>query len=61
MTIANRGAQPDAVVSATSDAAKVVELHEVKNEGGVMAMRPLSRFPLPAGGTAGDEARAATT
>ncbi len=38
-------------MSATSDAAKVVELHETRNEGGVMTMRPLSRFPLPAGGT----------
>lgn len=51
MTIANRGTAADAVVSATSDAAKVVELHEVRNEGGVMAMRPLERFVLPAGGT----------
>jgi hypothetical protein len=50
MTIANQGAQADAVVSATSEVAKVVELHESKNEGGVMTMRPLSRFPLPAGG-----------
>lgn len=51
MTIANRGAEADAVVSAASDAAGLVELHEVKNEGGVMAMRPLPRLPLPAGGT----------
>lgn len=51
MTIANRGAEADAVVSATSDAARIVELHEVKNEGGVMAMRPIPRMPLPAGGT----------
>ncbi len=51
MTIANGGAAADAVVSATSDAAKTVELHEVRNEGGVMAMRPLESFPLPAGGT----------
>ena len=51
MTISNRGPAADAVVSASSDAAKVVELHEVRNEGGVMAMRPLERFPLPPGGT----------
>jgi copper(I)-binding protein len=51
MTIANRGAQPDALVSATSDAAKVVELHEVRHEGGAMAMRPIPRMPLPAGGS----------
>lgn len=51
MTIANRGAEADAVASATSDAARIVELHEVKNEGGVMAMRPVPRLPLPAGGT----------
>lgn len=51
MTIANSGSASDAVVSATSDAAKTVELHEVRNEGGVMAMRPVERFPLPAGDT----------
>jgi hypothetical protein len=51
MTIANRGSQADALVSAASDAAKVVELHEVRNEGGVMAMRPIPSMPLPAGGS----------
>ena len=51
MTIANRGAQADALVSAASDAAKVAELHEVRNEGGVMAMRPISSMAIPAGGS----------
>jgi len=51
MTIANRGAEADALVSATSDTARIVELHEVKTEGGVMAMRPIPRMPLPAGGS----------
>lgn len=50
MTIVNQGSQPDAVVSATSDSAKLVELHETKSKGGVMTMRPLPRFPLPPGG-----------
>ncbi len=45
MTIANGGPTADALVSATSDAAKAVELHEVKNEAGVMAMRPLEVSP----------------
>ncbi len=51
MTVTNRGGEADALVSATSDAARIVELHEVKHEGGVMAMRPIPRMPLPAGGT----------
>lgn len=50
-TISNRGAEEDAVISATSDAARTAELHEVRSEGGVMAMRPVARMPLPAGGT----------
>lgn len=49
MIITNTG-PADAVTSATSDVARVVELHETRSEGGVMVMRPLERFPLPAGG-----------
>ena len=52
MTLSNSGSQADALVSAASDAAQTVELHEVKNEGGVMKMRPVSAIPVPAGGKA---------
>lgn len=50
VTLSNTGAQPDSLVSASSDAAQTVELHEVKNEGGVMKMRPVSTIPIPANG-----------
>lgn len=50
-TLSNGGAAADALVAAASDAARTVELHEVRHEGGVMAMRPVARMPLPAGGT----------
>ena len=52
VTLSNAGSQADALVSASSDAAQTVELHEVKNEGGVMKMRPVSAIPVPAGGKA---------
>ena len=52
VTLSNSGSQADALVSASSDAAQTVELHEVKNEGGVMKMRPVSAIPVPAGGKA---------
>jgi copper(I)-binding protein len=50
LTLDNKGSQADALVSASSAAAKSVELHEVKNEGGTMKMRPVQKIPLPAGG-----------
>lgn len=50
VTITNRGAAPDAVVAASSDAADKVELHETRNEGGVMSMHPLAKLEIPAGG-----------
>jgi hypothetical protein len=49
-TIANTGKEADALVSASSDASQTVELHEVKNEGGVMKMRPVPKIGLPSGG-----------
>jgi len=49
-TIANTGKEADALVSASSNASQTVELHEVKNEGGVMKMRPVPMIGLPAGG-----------
>lgn len=50
VTITNRAGHPDALVSATTDAAATVELHETVQEGGVMKMRPLPQFEVPAGG-----------
>lgn len=50
-TLSNRGTEADALVAAASDAARTVELHEVRHEGGAMAMRPVARMHLPAGGT----------
>lgn len=49
-TLRNTGRERDALVAAASDAAATVELHETANDGGVMRMRPLPRFEVPAGG-----------
>ena len=49
-TVSNSGAEADALVAASSDAAQTVELHEVINEGGVMKMRPVPKIAVPAGG-----------
>jgi copper(I)-binding protein len=50
VTITNTGGQADALLSASSDAAKTAELHETKNDGGVMKMRPVTKINVPAGG-----------
>ena len=51
VTIDNTGSQADAlVVGRRATAAQTVELHEVKNDGGMMKMRPVQKIPLPAGG-----------
>lgn len=39
------------LVAATSPVAKIVELHEMKVEGGMMRMAAVARLPLPAGKT----------
>jgi hypothetical protein len=51
MQLTNTGAQDRALVSATSDAAEVVELHTHKLEDGMMRMRQIARIDLPAGET----------
>jgi len=38
-----------ALVAAASPAAKIVEIHEMKMDGGMMRMRAVDRIPLPAG------------
>jgi hypothetical protein len=50
VTVPNRGGGSDALVGAATDAATSVELHETVHAGGVMKMRPLPRFEVPAGG-----------
>jgi len=50
VTVTNTGGQADALLSASSDAAQTVELHETKNDAGVMKMRPVTKIDVPAGG-----------
>lgn len=38
-----------ALVAASSPSAKFVEIHEMKNDGGVMKMKAIDRLALPAG------------
>jgi hypothetical protein len=51
MKISNRGTAADALVSATTEAAEAVELHETVHDAGVMRMRPRARLEIPAGTT----------
>ena len=46
-----RSAYDVSLVSASSPVAGVVEIHEMKMEGGVMRMSAISALPLPAGKT----------
>jgi len=51
VTIENFGSKPDRLLSATMEASKQVELHEMSLTDGVMRMRGLPNgIPLPAGG-----------
>lgn len=52
MTIRNPGAQADRLIKAESDAATVVELHNVANNNGVMSMFPVEAVEVPARGEA---------
>jgi hypothetical protein len=49
LTLSNKSAKPQALVSAQSPAAKTVELHTNVNEGGTMHMRRIERIEVPAG------------
>jgi periplasmic copper chaperone A len=52
VTIANNGKDADRFVSASSPAAKTVELHETVDDNGVMKMEPRPEgWEIPAGGT----------
>jgi periplasmic copper chaperone A len=49
MQIANHGSDA-ALVSASTDATKIVELHTHVNDNGLMRMRRIDKIDLPAGG-----------
>jgi copper(I)-binding protein len=49
--LVNAGKTPDALVSASTDAAGVVEIHETYQESGLSRMRPVTRIPIPPGKT----------
>jgi copper(I)-binding protein len=52
LTITNKGAAAERLVSFSTDLAAQPEVHEMTNEGGVMKMRPLTRgLVIPAGAT----------
>ena len=52
LTIENAGSEPDRLVSASSPAAKTVEIHEMQEVDGAMRMRPLAGgLAIPASGT----------
>lgn len=52
MTIVNKGTSPDRLIAAASPMANMAELHETKNENGVMTMSPVPVLEIPAGGKA---------
>ncbi len=53
MVIKNSGTTEDALVSVTTPAANIVELHETKDDGsGQMMMSPVEAIVVPAGGMA---------
>lgn len=50
MTVTNGGSADDRLLSASTDVAQVVEIHEMKDVNGVMKMSPLpDGLPIPAG------------
>lgn len=52
MLLVNSGDTADALISAATDAADVVELHTVIMENNVMRMRPVEQIEVPANGEA---------
>ncbi len=50
VVVENAGATPRAIVSAATDAAEKVELHEMKSDGGMMRMSPVKQIEVPAKG-----------
>jgi copper(I)-binding protein len=50
VVLENRGSTTKAVVSAESEMADKVELHEMKMDGAMMRMSPVKQIEVPAGG-----------
>jgi hypothetical protein len=50
MILQNSGAAEDKLLSAESDVAQTIELHETKEMNGMMSMSPVPNIPVPAGG-----------
>ena len=50
VTLTNPSTREQSLVSASSDAAKTVELHQTTSEAGVMKMRPVTSIRIPPGG-----------
>ncbi len=51
MTIENKGKDADRLVSASSSAAGIVEIHEMKMDGGIMQMREVKALEVKPGAT----------
>lgn len=51
MTIENKGKEPDRLLSAKSPAAGIVEIHEMKMDGGMMQMREVKDIVVAPGAT----------
>lgn len=51
LRLRNGGTQPDRLLSATSPAARVVELHTMERDGDVMRMRPVRDIAVAPGAT----------
>jgi copper(I)-binding protein len=51
LRLRNAGAQADRLLSASTPAARVVELHTMERDGNVMRMRPVPDIALPPGQT----------
>jgi copper(I)-binding protein len=51
VTVSNHGSEPDALVSASTDIATTVELHQTVEKDGKMVMQPRPRFDIPASQT----------
>ena len=49
MTLTNLGSRPDALLSVTTTAAGISQLHEERLADGVVSMRMLASLPLPPG------------
>ena len=51
LTITNKGAQADRLLGAASSVAATVTLHESREVGGMMTMRPVGALTVPPGGS----------